>query len=51
MAAINGYASPSKLELTGKDGRPVIEQDEKFELMAARLDDSDQLALLSLMTR
>jgi hypothetical protein len=50
-AKLNGYSAPSKLELTGKDGRPVMEQDEEFELMASRLDDSDQLALLALMNK
>jgi hypothetical protein len=50
IAAVNGYAAPSKVEVTGKDGRPALE-DEKFQLMAARLDDSDQLALLALLNK
>jgi hypothetical protein len=49
-AKLNGYAAPSKLELTGKNGRPVLE-DENFEIMAGRLDEADQLALLALMNK
>jgi hypothetical protein len=50
-AKLNGYAAPSKVEVTGRDGRPVMEDDEKFQIMASRLDDSDQLALLALMNK
>ena len=51
ISKIAGYAAPSKLELTGKDGRPVMEQDEEFKLMASRLDENDQLAFLALMNK
>ncbi len=50
-AKLNGYAAPLKVEVTGRDGRPVMEDDEKFQIMAARLDESDQLALLALMNK
>ncbi|MGB6564821.1 MAG: hypothetical protein WBE69_19635, partial [Candidatus Binataceae bacterium] len=46
-----GYAAPQKLELTGKDGRPVMEQDEKFAIMAARLDENDQIVFLGLLNK
>jgi hypothetical protein len=50
-AKLNGYAAPQKLELTGKDGRPVMEQDEKFAIMAARLDENDQIVFLGLLNK
>jgi hypothetical protein len=50
-AKLNGYSAPSKVEVTGRDGRPVMEDDEEFEVMASRLDESDQLALLALMNK
>jgi hypothetical protein len=50
LARLNGYLAPRKVEMTGKDGAPVLE-DEKFQLMASRLDESDQLALLALMNK
>lgn len=49
-ARINGYGGPSKIEVTGM-GRSPAEDDEEFELMASRLDDSNQLALLALMNK
>ena len=50
-AKLNGYAAPSKLELTGRDGKPLIPENEKFEQMANRLTETDQLAFLALMNK
>jgi hypothetical protein len=50
ISQINGYAASGKIEVTDL-GRSPGEDDEKFKLMAARLDDNDQLALLALMIK
>ena len=50
MSRINGYAAPDKVEMTDL-GRSLGDDDERFKLMAARLDDNDQLALLALMNK
>jgi hypothetical protein len=50
MSRTNGYAASDKIEVTDL-GRSPGEDDEKFKLMAARLDDNDQLALLALMNK
>jgi hypothetical protein len=53
MSRTNCYAASDKsdkIEVTDL-GRSPGEDDEKFKLMAARLDDNDQLALLALMNK
>lgn len=50
MSRINGYAAPDKVEMTDL-GRSLGDDDERFKLMAARLDDNDQLVLLALMNK
>jgi hypothetical protein len=50
-AKLNGYLAPSRIELTGRDSSPLLPSDAEFEVMAARLDEADQLALLALLNK
>jgi hypothetical protein len=50
-AKLYGYAAPRRVELTGEHGRPRLPDNEKYELMASRLDETDQLAFLALMNK